>query len=605
MYQILPFPVSDRPCRLASGSVFVALVEGEKGMAKVVKLGRDARGNYQRDIGQETKQSGKVGQHRFYFGADPHQSQIRCLHVLRCWDNVEARWNKRERNPARWGERPLWNKTTAALAVAVANGSDEYNLEPSQVFAYGGLEPREGTGFKGAEGHLLPWFRELQEDFPMIRLRQVGDWPHDSIDRQRRHAKEKAEELMRYADGPVQESGQTLHKALNAFSAWIADSGKYQAEDSDGLSQHGRAMQRQVRTIKEHAKDIPLEALDNDEITRWRSYWANRPATKAYANKGQPVSRETALNHLKRISAFLTWLHKSKLFMWRRPEDYELEHMRIKDTQKDKARRVSAKQVSTYTAEQLATLWKYASSRERLWLVLSLNCGFGQAELVSLETEEVLGDYIKRIRGKSGVYGEWKLWDVTGQALAWWKKRRPETDETAVIVSKHGKKLKTTKGGNRCGAIANAWVKLTRKIKVDKPDFPQLSFNKLRKTGGNLVRGKAGGEMMRIYHARKKTVTSDDEAERYSDRPFAKLFDVLDAIRADLSLVFDAVADPFPQDAKKRNPSISLGNRERIVALRKDGKQYAEIAAECEVSIDTVRRYLTEAGLTRKYQKKE
>jgi hypothetical protein len=66
-----------------------------------------------------------------------------------------------------------------------------------------------------------------------------------------------------------------------------------------------------------------------------------------------------------------------------------------------------------------------------LLLLLALNCGFGRAELASLELGEVLlhcphprprevgldpagtGSWVLRVRHKSGVYGEWKLWPDT------------------------------------------------------------------------------------------------------------------------------------------------------------------------------------------------
>jgi hypothetical protein len=118
-----------------------------------------------------------------------------------------------------------------------------------------------------------------------------------------------------------------------------------------------------------------------------------------------------------------------------------------------------------------------------------------------------------------------------------------------------------------------------------------------------MVRRKGGGEMLALFHSRAKSVDVDDQAERYSDRPFDKMFDVLAMIRSDLAPVFDGVSDPFPEDGKKRNPSISMAIRERIVLLRREGKEYKDIARDCGVSSDTVRRYLKQAGLVRAYKK--
>jgi DNA invertase Pin-like site-specific DNA recombinase len=117
-----------------------------------------------------------------------------------------------------------------------------------------------------------------------------------------------------------------------------------------------------------------------------------------------------------------------------------------------------------------------------------------------------------------------------------------------------------------------------------------------------LVRRKGGGEMLVLFHSRAKSVDVDDQAERYTDRLFDQLFGVLAAIRLDLSAVFDGVAEPFATETKKRNPSISVGVRERVIELRKEGKQYKEIAKAVGICVDSVRRILREAGMVRKYE---
>lgn len=577
-------------------------------MAKgIIKLGTDSRGNYQRDIGWETRPSGKIGQHRFYFGTNQTLAQIRCLSVQRCWEAVGTRWGRLQ--PGHRGERPLWDKLTVAIAVAVAGGQEEFLLEPEQCWCFGGCPDAPDV----AASYMLPWFRQLQEDFSVIRFRQVGDWPYEAIDRLKRAAKQRAELATRMANDPVVAVGQTLHQALDVFGEWYGQ----HYRTPDGLpTQHAIVCQKQLAIIKDHSPDKFLEAFGLDDIEGLIRYWQQRPASKAYATKGQPVSRETVKNMIKRIRHFIRWLHKSSVFAWRKPEDYQPEHVRINLTQAERARKVSTTQVPTYSVDELVTLWRYASPRERLFLVLALNCGFGQAEIASLQQAEVFinqphghypitASFIRRLRAKSDVYGEWKLWDVTERALAWWAEQRPETVETTVLVTKTGKALTVpTKGNNRNARIAGAWVGLTKRIRKDQPSFPAKSFNKLRKTSGDLVRRKGGGEMLAIFHSREKTVAVDDQAERYTNRPFDKLFDLLDHIRIDLAPVFDAVVDPFPFEGRKRNPSISLGVREQIIQLRKDGRQYREIAKTCDVSIDTVRRYLKDAGLVRRYRTK-
>jgi hypothetical protein len=59
-----------------------------------------------------------------------------------------------------------------------------------------------------------------------------------------------------------------------------------------------------------------------------------------------------------------------------------------------------------------------------------------------------------------------------------------------------------------------------------------------------------------------------------------------------LAGMFAKVADPFPADGRKSNPSVSLGTIKRMRQMKAEGKTVQKIAAECGVCADTVRRYL-------------
>ena len=96
-------------------------------------------------------------------------------------------------------------------------------------------------------------------------------------------------------------------------------------------------------------------------------------------------------------------------------------------------RRGGLQQVDTFSVDELAALMEYGTPLERSLLLLALNCGFGAREIATLAWEEVhlrtahgpamqglLGcrttdadSFIKRNRGKSGVYGEWLLFPLT------------------------------------------------------------------------------------------------------------------------------------------------------------------------------------------------
>ena len=115
------------------------------------------------------------------------------------------------------------------------------------------------------------------------------------------------------------------------------------------------------------------------------------------------------------------------------------------DTNHPHASKIRTLQVDTYTVDELATLYQYATGLERLLLLLGLNCGFGQAEIASLQVEEIHleqkhphygleGSWIMRLRPKTGIYGEWKLWDETVQAIRWMMERRSGHKDGALLL---------------------------------------------------------------------------------------------------------------------------------------------------------------------------
>jgi integrase len=570
-------------------------------------MGQDSRGTYQRDLGWK-EVDGQLRQHRFYLGKDRAQAMVRYIRLDDCWATVEKRWAKLPANNR--PSRPLWDSVSLLIGQGVAKGEEGILIDPSDHFYKSASEPHEVDGVDGLVQTttipaelvdpvaLLSWFNELQVDFHFVRIIHVGEWPHEA--RQKVQASARTFKAMGDGLNKLAHGGQTLHQALDAFSVHLGT--KYMTLDRR-TSQFGRAAQKQVRCIKEHADNRPLDGFGLHEIETIIDHWGNRPNSK----RGKPVAVDTVKNTVKRFRQFLRWLHRSQDFDWRKPEDYEVLPVRVKLSPVERAKRVT--QVAVYSADEVSIIWEHASPYERVFIALALNCGFGRAELGSLQCGEILldkdhefykglhGSFIRRFRGKTDIFGEWKLWPETVQAVEWFKAQRPDTSETAFLVTSSGKSFLTvTKGNNASGRIANLWSGLLLRIKKDHPSFRCLSFNKLRKTAGEMVRNMSDGEMMRIFHSRGQSVPSDSLADFYSNRPFNKLFDITDKIRASLADVFAKVPEPFPPGHKKSNPSLPLSKRKRIVDLRKQGWKYKAIAKELAIAIDTVRRYLRKAG---------
>ncbi len=144
---------------------------------------------------------------------------------------------------------------------------------------------------------------------------------------------------------------------------------------------------------------------------------------------------------------------------------------------------------------------------------------------------------------------------------------------------------KRTKTGNRNSRIPNRWNSLTRRVQKDHPDFRPLSHSKLRKTGGNLIRQKFGGEIMAIYLCHGRVVATDDLAELYTSRPFGRLFEALRWLEEFLQPMFDATPDdPFLLVRKRGGSNLTRRQMRIIREMSRNGASVAEIARKAKVS---------------------
>ena len=566
-------------------------------MGKKTEPTRKPDGRYLRDIGWKPKAGGGVEQHRFYLGRDRADAMLRSLQLEKVWDGVERRWERLGRPT----ERPLWDDITMQIAQAVARGEPVAKLD---LFGRPQVMDDEGGGYLA-----LKRLQDLQPDFPSIRLEladarlQAAIPAAEEMEREfdRRLAGKGAARdavLAALDERPVPTSGHRLHTALDGYGEWIK--GNYLAPGGQGkLTQHGVTMLTYVGLLKEHQADMPLDCFGLAEIEAMLSYWRHRPMSK----KGRPVAVDTAKDMIKRIRHFVRWLHKSP-FRWKKPADLESEPIRVAMTHEEMSARMSPEQVETYTLDELCLLYEYATPWERLLMLLGLNCGFGQAEVVTLLTSEIKlrqhhdyykreGSFIKRLRHKSVVYGEWSLWDATVKGIEWQMARRGKTEHKALLLTRTGRPLSgPTKGNNRNSKIPRAWAHLLDRIRKDHPQARGLSFNKLRKTAGNLVRRFSDGETAGIFHCRGTPVKSDDLLDLYTNRPYDKVFAALDRVAEYLSPMFIEVPVPFPAaDAPQERPALSKGTIKRIRQLRQQGYTLRKIGEVLGIPPETARRY--------------
>jgi hypothetical protein len=317
----------------------------------------------------------------------------------------------------------------------------------------------------------------------------------------------------------------------------------------------------------------------------------SRPKTE----KGKPASIDYTRNLVKAYRAFLDWLDGSE-WGWTRPAGYKIKPMRLRRTPEENVRR---HKLPTYKVDELAVLYQYATPLERVYLLLALNCGFGSGELATLQVEEIHleighpeyrihGSFVMRDRAKTTVYSEWKLWPETIEAIRWYQ-RHHNGKSTGPLVLVKGKAIEFTEGGNRSQYFNNMMARLLNRIAKDKA-FRRLSFNKLKKTAVSLMK-RAGGHAVAKEFIAHGVACDDPLLDLYANRDFRAVFRAQKKVRRHLQPMFEAAQTPFPEDGKKRKPSLSLEQRKKIRELREQKIPYKEICKTLGVSMDTVRRY--------------
>ncbi len=300
--------------------------------------------------------------------------------------------------------------------------------------------------------------------------------------------------------------GETLHRALDAYIEWLRN---------DRNTAWGKTRVGQAERLKERHADVPLSSLDYDACEDLIRYWRNRPPRKG---TDTPIAAPTAENQIYELKCFLRWLHRSQRFTWRKPEDLDEIETRVAETPQEIQARATTEQVETFTLEELCILNEYATPLERVLMLLGLNCGFGGAESGTLALNQIFlhqvhpkakeiefqstfqDSFIRRVRLKSKVYGEHLLWSQTVTCVQWAMERRQRLGgakpDSLLIVSDRGEPLfHETKGGNYARRIQNLWNNgLLKRVCMDHKDFRKLSFGKLRKTAGNLIKRFSDGE---------------------------------------------------------------------------------------------------------------
>ena len=144
-----------------------------------------------------------------------------------------------------------------------------------------------------------------------------------------------------------------------------------------------------------------------------------------------------------------------------------------------------------FTVEQVRQFLSAAKGRVRLYLLLSLNCGYYQGDISDLRPDQVDWDrgHIRRKRSKTSGYEsvrevDYPLWTETFNLL----QRYRSSDPDHVLTTSHGTPLvrrRLNKSGNASGtdSVRLAWRWFCRQQGYDP--LPQMKV--MRKTAANLL----------------------------------------------------------------------------------------------------------------------
>lgn len=564
---------------------------------EVKELGTDARGNFVRNLGWKLTSTGGRTQQRFYLGKDVEEARRRNARLQELWAVIEAE----SESP----QAMLWTHTTLQLGMAVAGGLAVCHLHPPL--------PIGGEDDDRAYAQLVDRYAR--------KYRMIAVLPADTEAYQRGKGIEEGrkQEVVRigrdvFGEGNVLEvETRTLHEALDDYIAHVRAA--FVDVETRATTGWGNTQVKEAQRLKGRHPDMPLSRLDLTAIEGMMTFWRNRPVSRRKG--GEPIRVKTAEGQIKRLKNFLWWLHRQDKYRWRIPPEVDRLPVKVRETDREAQRRARPQQVETYSVAELTTLYKYALPFERVYLLLGLNCGFSIAEFGTLRLDQIFlrqrhghdelvgytsipdQSWVKRVRIKTKVYGEFLLWPETVRAIEWAVERRRRqpgfgSDALLCLTDRGMPFVGQTTGGNNSTRLSKHWYSgLLNRVCKDFPDFRRLPPKCLRKTSGNMIREIAGGEIMAVFHCRGQAVRTDHLADVYSNRPFGKVFQAIEKLEERLRPMFEAVVgDPFPLEAKKGGPNISRGTIERIQALHAAGKRVSEIVREVGVSDTTVYRHV-------------
>lgn len=544
----------------------------------------DPQGRYRPYLGWKLGVDGERRQHRFNLGTDKREAERRMALLRSIW----------EENCRQNGDN--WEPSVLVFAEAVARGEQQILLQPfgpefdDEPEEYARLidvnrQNFPGVNFVPTEPQKYAEGREANETYIKQRLADLET-------ELRAFGALTARNRL-----PEKLVSGTLHGAFDAYAEEIKKTAVRPGKTS--LTPYGRLRLRRVERFKFTHLDVPLHSLTFDCCRDMVTHWKSRPAGK----RSTTTSRDNARHHVGELMRFFRWLDSTDKFQWEMPKSVERIDRKIARTEGEK--KISAITKETYTLEELATLNHHATPLERLLLYLGLNCAMGAAEMGRLETGDVIlhrahehadrlhfnstddDSFIRFLRPKTSVFGEWLLWGPTVTMIRWALARSKDCGSNILLVSDRGEPWYSEDSTNSQAKFANVWKRLFNRVKKSQHEFRYLPFGTLRDTVPDLLRHRFGDELASLSLAHGSPFSGDNLLDCYGNKPFGRLHTALRELEQYFRPVFQAAPD---DPCTERKQYLSVAVRDKMRCLLNEGKGVTEIMKECGVSDSTVYR---------------
>lgn len=522
---------------------------------------------------------GQKSQPRFYLGTDEREAEARRNRLDELWQSVQTRG----------GEH--WSETTLAIAHAIRRGETTYAVPMPPTWKdsdrhharYYDLVKLYAQSYKG-----ITFIAEDADDFEKGRDQKLKVATLLSM------AAERAAGAMNV---PAKLSGHTFHSSLEHFAARIRETMLRRSADpaQRTTSRSGKILAEHVLRLKDCHHDVPVENIDLHVIERMANYWKARPPAKTHAarKKAKPISVDTVVNHMKALRRFVTFLNRErKTYQWQKPEEVQSvlrvdrKGLLFEEEQAD-----LANGPESFSRDELIILYRHGPDLKRLMILCGLNFGFAESEMNSFRWSEIVEEngthFVRRIRRKSGVYGEFQVWPETMTALLWWK--RQHGSHEYVFVNDSGERMSEHR-------LYRNWQDLIAAERKYDVNFPPLPPKFLRKTAAQQMIDytEADEITVGIFQCRGKPVPTDFQADKYYRRRFKRVFEAQVVVREHLKPMFAAApTDAFTGSGRKRGGSpLEKATIERIRSMKAEGMKVKQIARELGLSRPTIHRHV-------------